>query len=136
MAGSTRRARPGTAEVAREALEEARGLLSGDDPTALSLANRRFHRALYCACENELVIAQLDNLQDLTALGTVTVLWRHWPTWREEFAEHESILAAVEGGDATLAERLIRTHVKRSVTNLARDPGTTGRGRGVTGRST
>ncbi|GAA3800324.1 GntR family transcriptional regulator [Sphaerisporangium flaviroseum] len=122
VAGSTRLGRPETVEDARVALEEARELLSGEDPTALSLANRRFHRALYSACGNELVTTQLDNLQDLTALGTVTVLWRHWPTWREEFAEHENILAAVEAGNASLAERLTRAHVKRSVTHLARNP--------------
>jgi DNA-binding GntR family transcriptional regulator len=123
VANSTRLGRPDTTEAAREALQEAGELLSGDDPTALSLANRRFHRALYSGCDNELVTGQLDNLQDLTALGTVTVLWRHWPTWREEFAEHENILAAVEAGDTTLAERLTRTHIKRSVIHLARTPG-------------
>ncbi|MEW9528862.1 GntR family transcriptional regulator [Microbispora sp. NPDC049125] len=120
VAGSTRLRRPATAATARLALDEARELLPGDDPTALSLANRRFHRALYSDCDNELVTTQLDNLQDLTALGTVAVLWRHWPTWREEFGEHEEILAAVESGDAVLAERLTRAHVKRSVTKLAR----------------
>ncbi|WP_405147107.1 GntR family transcriptional regulator [Sphaerisporangium sp. NBC_01403] len=123
VARSTRPSRPATVRDAREALEEARELLSGDDPTSLSLANRRFHRALYSGCGNELVTAQLDNLQDLTAVGTVTVLWRHWPTWREEFAEHENILAAVTSGDALLAERLTRAHIERSVAHLSRDPG-------------
>ncbi|MFC4585392.1 GntR family transcriptional regulator [Sphaerisporangium corydalis] len=125
--GSVRTAGAGKAAGAEasEALEQARGLLSGDDPTALSLANRRFHRALYSRCGNELVIAQLDNLQDLTSLGTVTVLWRHWPTWREEFAEHETILAAVRAGDAALAESLTRTHIGRSVTHLTHDPART-----------
>ncbi|MEU8269963.1 GntR family transcriptional regulator [Sphaerisporangium sp. NPDC049002] len=122
VAGATRTARPQTVRDAQEALEGARELLSGDDPTSLSLANRRFHRALYSGCDNELVTAQLDNLQDLTAVGTVTVLWRHWPTWREEFAEHEAILAAARSGDAALAERLTRAHIKRSVTHLSRDP--------------
>ncbi|RCG20217.1 GntR family transcriptional regulator [Sphaerisporangium album] len=122
VAASTRLANPATVREAREALAEAGGLLSGDDPTALSLANRRFHHALYHACDNELVTAQLDDLQNLAALGTVTVLWRHWPTWREEFTEHENILAAVERGDAPLAERLTRAHIKRSVTHLSRTP--------------
>ncbi|GGK66328.1 GntR family transcriptional regulator [Sphaerisporangium melleum] len=109
----------GPLEDARKALGEAHRLLSGEDPTALSMANRRFHRALYAGCDNELVTAQLDNLQDLTALGTVSVLWRHWPTWRDEHAEHEEMLAAAENGDAALAERLSRTHVKRTVAHLA-----------------
>ncbi|MET8141300.1 GntR family transcriptional regulator [Sphaerisporangium sp. NPDC005288] len=120
VASSTRAGRAGTLADARGALGEAGELLSGEDPTALSLANRRFHRALYSGCDNELVSAQLDNLQDLTALGTVSVLWRRWPTWREEHAEHEEILAAVASGNAALAERLTRAHVKRTVTHLAR----------------
>ncbi|MDH2424022.1 GntR family transcriptional regulator [Sphaerisporangium sp. TRM90804] len=122
VAGAARHARPGGLPSARRALAEAGELLSGQDPAALSLANRRFHRALYSGCGNELVTAHLDNLQDLTALGAVTVLWRRWPTWREEFEEHERILLAAEAGDAAQAERLTRAHVKRSLTHLAPAP--------------
>lgn len=106
------------AAAARKALDEAATLLSGDDPTALSLANRRFHRALYSACGNELVTTQLDNVRDLAALGAVSVLWERWPTWREEHAVHQSILEAVESSDAREAERLTRHHIRRSVTHL------------------
>ncbi|MEO3813267.1 GntR family transcriptional regulator [Sphaerisporangium sp. B11E5] len=120
VAGATRLGHPEMIRAARQALDEAGDLLSGEDPTALSLANRRFHRALYSGCENELVTAQLDNLQDLTALGTVAVLWPRWPTWREEYTEHERILAAAQAGDVELAERLTRSHVERSVTLLER----------------
>lgn len=104
---------------ARAALAEARALLAGTDTAALSLANRRFHRELYARCGNELVVAQLDTLQDLAALGSVTVLWRDRPTWPEEHEEHEAILAAAEAGDAALAERLTRRHIERSVARLA-----------------
>jgi DNA-binding GntR family transcriptional regulator len=115
----TARLRPPQAlEAGRAALAEARALMAGDDRAGLSLANRRLHRALYSACGNDLVTARLDDLQDLTALGTVSLLWERWPTWREEFAEHEEILAAVEAGEAALAERLMRKHVKRSLTRL------------------
>ncbi len=107
------------ADGARAALAEARALLAGTDTAALSLANRRFHRELYARCGNELVVAQLDTLQDLAALGSVTVLWRDRPTWPEEHEEHETVLAAVEAGDAALAERLTRRHIERSVARLA-----------------
>jgi len=106
------------ADGAREALAEAQALLAGTDTAALSLANRRFHRELYARCGNELVVAQLDTLQDLAALGSVTVLWRDRPTWPEEHEEHEAVLAAVEAGDAALAERLTRGHIERSVARL------------------
>ncbi|MCT9931037.1 GntR family transcriptional regulator [Planotetraspora sp. A-T 1434] len=117
---TARAADPAVVADARKALDEARELLAGADMTAMSLANRRFHRELYSGCGNELVVTQLDNLQDLAALGTVTVLWKHWPTWREEYEEHEAILAAVEAGDGPLAERLTRKHIKRSVLHLSR----------------
>lgn len=116
---ATRLAAPAIAAEARQALDEAKSLLSGEDPTALSLANRRFHRALYAACGNELVTAQLDNVRDLAALGAVSVLWERWPTWREEHEVHESILTAVQSADAPLAERLTRKHIRRSVTHLS-----------------
>ncbi|KAB8183057.1 GntR family transcriptional regulator [Microbispora catharanthi] len=107
------------ADGARAALAEARALLAGTDTAALSLANRRFHRELYARCGNELVVAQLDTLQDLAALGSVTVLWRDRPTWPEEHEEHETVLAAVEAGDPALAERLTRRHIERSVARLS-----------------
>jgi DNA-binding GntR family transcriptional regulator len=113
-----RGARPAGPEAARVALEQAKGLLDGTDRAALSLANREFHRALYSTCGNDLVTARLDDLQDLTALGTVSVLWQRWPTWREEYSEHEEILAAVEAGAAAQAERLVRGHIRGSLSRL------------------
>jgi DNA-binding GntR family transcriptional regulator len=115
---STRLDRVETARTARAALTEASALLSGADLVALSLANRRFHRALYAACDNDLVVQQLDNMRDLATLGTVTVLWPANPTWAQEHTEHEAILAAVEAGDAPSAERLTRAHIKRSTAHL------------------
>jgi DNA-binding GntR family transcriptional regulator len=104
---------------AQDALNEAAGLLSSTNRSALSMANRRFHRALYSGCGNELVVAQLDGLQDLTALGVVNLLWDRWPTWREEFVEHAEILSAAQNGKTEDVERLVRVHIQRSLTNLA-----------------
>jgi DNA-binding GntR family transcriptional regulator len=117
---ATRRRTAATDRAATEALDEARTLLAPDDHAALSLANRRFHRALYTPCDNELVTTKLDELQDLTALGVVSQLWERWPTWRDEFAEHETLLAAVLAGDAPTAERLARSHVRQSLTRMDR----------------
>lgn len=111
----------GSSEVVRraqEALNEAAGLLSGGGNHELSVANRRFHRSLYSGCGNDLVVDQLDDLQDLTALGVVNLLWDRWPTWREEFVEHAEILAAVTDGNGDEAERLVREHIQRSLANL------------------
>ncbi|GAA2357218.1 GntR family transcriptional regulator [Saccharopolyspora halophila] len=106
-------------QQAQDALNEAAGLLSAGNNNELSMANRRFHRALYSGCGNRLVIDQLDDLQDLTALGVVNLLWDRWPTWREEFVEHAEILAAANDGNAEEAETLVRKHIQQSLTNLA-----------------
>ena len=97
---------------ARQALDEAGRFVDADDHAGLSLANRRFHRSLYSTCANELVVRALDDLQDLTALGTVSLLWEQWPTWRRELQEHLDILAAVQQGRARDAEELIASAIE------------------------
>jgi DNA-binding GntR family transcriptional regulator len=106
------------ATEARRALADAEQCADADDHAGLSLANRRFHRCLYATCPNDLVVRALDDLQDLTALGTVSLLWEQWPTWRHEAREHHDILAAVEDRRAADAESLVRSHIQRSITRL------------------
>jgi DNA-binding GntR family transcriptional regulator len=108
----------GQIEQARRALAEAERHLGAEDHEDLSRCNRRFHRALYSGCGNPHVVSELDELQDLTALGTVNVLWERWPTWRAEFDEHQRLLAAVESGDAAAAEEQARAHIERNVLRL------------------
>lgn len=107
--------------AAKAALEDARQHLPDEDHVQLSLANRRFHRALYADCGNEIVVRQLDGLQELAALGAVALLWERWRTWRAEYDEHAEILRAVEAGEAETAERLLRKHIRQSVRRL--EPG-------------
>src|ERR1700754_2988424 len=97
--------------AATVALDESLLLLDGGDQVRLSLANRRFHRALYSGCGNDLVIRDLDQMQDLISLGFV-LLWERssWPVWREEYEEHRGILAAVEAQDAHAATAAAREH--------------------------
>lgn len=116
-------AQPGTAHpaAAEQPLAEAEQLVDGDDHVALSLANRRFHRALYAYCDNELVVAQLDQLQDLLSLGVVSMLWQRSPTWREEYEEHCGILAAVRDRDGAEVERLVRAHIEGAMSRLQQD---------------
>jgi len=120
VARTVRSAAAGTAaESARAALAEARRYLSDGGQVSLSLANRRFHRALYASCDNALVVRQLDALQELAALGAVA-LWERWRTWRAEHDEHEEILAAVTDRAAERAERLTRRHIRQWVRRLPR----------------
>jgi DNA-binding GntR family transcriptional regulator len=104
--------------AARAALEDAQRHLPDEDHVQLSLANRRFHRALYAECGNEIVVRQLDSLQEMAALGAVALLWERWRTWRAEYDEHAEILKAVDAGEAETAERLLRKHIRQSVKRL------------------
>ena len=106
------------AAEAHRALDDAARFVEADDHAGLSLANRRFHRSIYSTCANELVVRSLDDLQDLTALGTVSLLWEQWPTWRAELEEHRKILAAIQERRASDAEELMRGHIQRSITRL------------------
>jgi DNA-binding GntR family transcriptional regulator len=76
-----------------------------------SLANRRFHRALYAGCGNPLLIEILDGLRDQAALITVAG-WGICPTWDDEAAEHREILAAAVAGRDDLASELLRRHIQ------------------------
>jgi DNA-binding GntR family transcriptional regulator len=76
-----------------------------------SLANRRFHRALYAGCGNPLMIQILDGLRDQAALITVAG-WGICPTWDDEAAEHRAILAAAVRGEGDLAFELLRSHIQ------------------------
>jgi len=113
-------AQAGTVDAAeaRRALEEARRFIEADDHVGLSLANRDFHRRVYSTCENSLVVAKLDDLQDLTALAAVSLLWEQWPTWRPEMEEHYEILDAVRHRQPREAARLLRRHIESSITRL------------------
>lgn len=76
-----------------------------------SLANRRFHRALYAGCGNPLMIEILDGLRDQAALITVAG-WGICPTWDDEAAEHRAILAAAVRGRGDIAAELLRRHIQ------------------------
>jgi DNA-binding GntR family transcriptional regulator len=91
---------------------EARSAL--DDTSDLarrSLANRRFHRALYAGCGNPLMVEILDGLRDQAALITVAG-WGISPTWDTEDAEHRAILVAAEEGSGDTAADLLRRHIQ------------------------
>ncbi|WP_256334747.1 GntR family transcriptional regulator [Lentzea albidocapillata] len=90
---------------ARSALEEVPGL------ARRSLANRRFHRALYAGCGNPLLVGILDGLRDQAALITVAG-WGLHPTWDAEAAEHRAILVAAEEGCGDVAADLLRRHIR------------------------
>jgi DNA-binding GntR family transcriptional regulator len=96
------------ARVALEAAERA------GDAAERSLANRAFHRELYLACGNPILVRTLDDLRDQTALVSAAA-WALRPSWEREAAEHEAILDAAERGDAEEVKVLMRSHISSFV---------------------
>jgi DNA-binding GntR family transcriptional regulator len=85
------------------------------DAAERSLANRAFHRVLYAGCGNPLLVRQLDELRDQTALVS-SAAWAARPSsWEQEAREHRAILAAAEAGDAALVRALTRGHISSFV---------------------
>jgi len=80
------------------------------DQAQRSLANREFHRTLYLACGNSLLVKTLDDLRDQTALVSV-MSWEQGASWQQEAAEHRAILAAARSGAADEAAALPHAHI-------------------------
>jgi len=80
------------------------------DQAQRSLANRDFHRALYVGCGNSLLVKVLDDLRDQTALISA-LSWAQAPSWPQEAAEHQAILAAAQAGQASQAASLLHAHI-------------------------
>jgi DNA-binding GntR family transcriptional regulator len=123
-------ARLGSIQVVRQArrlLDGAEVLAAAGEHGSLILANREFHQVLYGACDNQLVVQALDDLQDLTALGVVSLLWQKWPTWDVESHEHDEILGAVAAQDSRSAEQAVRRHIEASLSRLSGDAQTSER---------
>ncbi|SDP72055.1 DNA-binding transcriptional regulator, GntR family [Lentzea jiangxiensis] len=105
----------------RADFSEARAALDDTgDLARRSLANRRFHRALYAGCGNPLMVEVLDGLRDRTALITVAG-WGLCPTWEAEDAEHRAILVVAEEGFADEAADLLRRHVQTFADRVAEE---------------
>lgn len=98
---------PTGGRLAQEALEAAD---NAKDQVGRSLTNRDFHRALYADCDNEVLVAMLDQLREQTALISVNA-WSQRPTWEDEAEEHRQILDAALNGRAAEAARLTLQHI-------------------------
>lgn len=84
-------------------------------------AHRAFHRALYAACHNDVLIHQLDDLWDKS--DRYRRLGLELPPGEEprlrDHREHHELLELVAAGDAPGAGALMRAHVERSLTAAA-----------------
>lgn len=88
--------------------------VQGRTPLKQAAVNRRFHRSVYSACHNPVLIEELDSLWDrtdsyrlalLSASPSEAVLANH---------EHAEIAAAIRERDAGRVRDLVRTHLLAS----------------------
>jgi DNA-binding GntR family transcriptional regulator len=96
-------------DAAREALESAAGKIHGDtdDPVA---ANRLFHRSIYLASKNDVLIEVLEALWDRS--DRYRRFTRGIADRADTVAEHDALAQAVLSRDAAKAERLMRAHLE------------------------
>ncbi|MGC1494160.1 MAG: GntR family transcriptional regulator [Sulfitobacter sp.] len=94
--------------VLREMVETDNALIAS--PTALALANRRFHKQIHLASHNRYLVQQLDLVHRSMALMTTSSLAAEG---RGEIAqaEHDRIVAMIEARDEDGADEALRTHI-------------------------
>jgi DNA-binding GntR family transcriptional regulator len=118
MAASLAAERRATADI--EAMRSAFAQLEplSDQPEVVDLvAHRRFHRAIYVASHNELLITTLDGLWDKADRYRLVGLQepRDQAERDETTAEHQAMLDAVIAGDSDGAAEVMRRHIRSSL---------------------
>lgn len=90
--------------------EDCAASVDADEPDPYYYANERFHAAIRQASGNGFLIEEADKLQKRLRPYRRTQL-RAQNRIRASFAEHESILTAIEAGDAAAASATMHSHV-------------------------
>ncbi len=93
------------------------------DVTALSRANRRFHRQIHLASHNRYLVQQLELVHRSMALLATTSLAAEG-RGPVALAEHEAIVRAIAAGDGAAAQAALRAHISKAFeTRLKLDAG-------------
>ena len=103
-----------TAERATKAeIDAIARLASAQGRTALkqTSANRRFHRAVYSACHNPVLVGQLDSLWDRTDSYRLALLSAYPGEAALANHEHTAIAEAIRARNADEARALTRAHL-------------------------
>lgn len=96
--------------VLQQLLEADRAL---SDPSAMSRANRRFHKQIHLASHNRYLVQQLDLVHQSMALMATTSLAAEGRLVGA-LDEHEAIVDAIVARDGDAAEQALRTHISRA----------------------
>ncbi|MCL5958594.1 MAG: GntR family transcriptional regulator, partial [Chloroflexi bacterium] len=110
-------ARLATSVLTEKGLEEARRVLlsideaaGNEDYEAYAAAEKQIHRLLARASDNDRLVASLKNLDD--QVERMRALAIHGPgRLTRSRQEYRAILAAIEEGNPSQAEKLMRAHV-------------------------
>ncbi|MEV8466428.1 GntR family transcriptional regulator [Fluviibacterium sp. DFM31] len=84
-----------------------------DDPSALSRANKRFHRQIHLASHNRYLVQQLDLVHRTMALLASTSLAVEG-RGETALAEHGAIVDAIERRDGDGAEAALKIHISKA----------------------
>jgi DNA-binding GntR family transcriptional regulator len=90
-------------------LRDLQELRDGNPPALISI-DKRFHKLLYRAADNEFLAETLDRLYDLSLRLWYLVLNR-LDDVRGAIEQHREVLDALKGGDEAHAELLVQTHI-------------------------
>ena len=97
--------------VLRQMAEEDRALLG--DPTALSRANRRFHKQIHLASHNMFLVQQLDLVhRSMALLATTSLAVRG--RGDDALEEHARIVSALERREGAAAREALAEHISRA----------------------
>ena len=95
-----------------------------DDPSALSRANRRFHKQIHLASHNRYLVQQLDLVYRTMALMATTSLAAQG-RGQIALSEHDGIVTAITARDEDAAELALREHISVAfMTRLKQDADT------------
>jgi DNA-binding GntR family transcriptional regulator len=91
-------------------LSEMKDRAAADDLLSYSSLNQQFHLLIYDACPNRTAVNVLTKLKhQMSKYNSKTILV---PGRKDEsLKEHSAIAAAIENGDADLAEHCMRKHI-------------------------
>ena len=121
---AARHATPEEVKVLGDMVDEDAALLG--DPTALSRANRRFHKQIHLASHNRFLVQQLDLVHRTMALLAVTSLAAEG-RGEHALAEHRTIVDAIAAGDGDAAYDALKSHISRAFdTRLKLDAASSG----------
>lgn len=98
-------------KVLRDMVEEDKAIV--DDPTALSRANRRFHKMIHLASHNRYLVQQLDLVHRTMALMATTSLAVEG-RGVVALQEHAAIVEAIAKRDEDGAYQALKSHISEA----------------------